>query len=105
MSTTDRTSTPASHRFQRRSRGGPAVPRRARHHGRGARACPGEVPRADPARGRELREKIAKHSVADGLTIREAVIALGFVERGEVSLDELSEALDVLAMTAPLRET
>ncbi len=54
--------------------------------------------------GYEAAAKIAKHSVADGLTIREAVIALGFVERGEVSLDELSEAQDVLALTAPLRE-
>lgn len=54
--------------------------------------------------GYEAAAKIAKHSVADGPTIREADIALGFVERGEASLDELSEALDVLAITAPLRE-
>ena len=35
--------------------------------------------------GYETAAKIAKHSVAKGLTVREAVIDLGFVERGEVT--------------------
>ena len=35
----------------------------------------------------EAAAKVAKHSVAEGLTIREAVIDLGFVERGEVTLE------------------
>jgi len=51
--------------------------------------------------GYEAAAKIAKHSVASGLTIREAVIDLGFVERGEVTLEQLDSALDVLKMTAP----
>jgi fumarate hydratase class II len=51
--------------------------------------------------GYEAASTIAKHSVAAGLTIREAVIALGFVERGEVTLEQLDTALDVLSMTAP----
>jgi fumarate hydratase class II len=51
--------------------------------------------------GYEAAAKIAKHSVAKGLTVREAVIDLGFVERGEVTLEQLDKALDVLSMTAP----
>jgi fumarate hydratase class II len=51
--------------------------------------------------GYEAAAKIAKHSVAKGLTVREAVIDLGFVERGEVTLEQLDSALDVLSMTAP----
>ncbi len=51
--------------------------------------------------GYEAAAKIAKHSVAQGITIREAVIELGFVERGELGLDQLDSALDVLSMTHP----
>jgi fumarate hydratase class II len=51
--------------------------------------------------GYEAAAKVAKHSVAQGLTVREAVIDLGFVERGEVTLDQLDTALDVLSMTRP----
>jgi fumarate hydratase class II len=51
--------------------------------------------------GYEAAAKIAKHSVAQGITIREAVIDLGFVERGEITLEQLDSALDVLSMTTP----
>ncbi|MBF4634592.1 class II fumarate hydratase [Agreia pratensis] len=51
--------------------------------------------------GYEAAAKIAKHSVANKVTVREAVIDLGFVERGEVTLEQLDKALDVLSMTAP----
>jgi fumarate hydratase class II len=51
--------------------------------------------------GYEAAAKIAKHSVANKVTVREAVIELGFVERGEVTLDQLDRALDVLSMTTP----
>ncbi|MFB2597702.1 class II fumarate hydratase [Herbiconiux sp. P17] len=51
--------------------------------------------------GYEAAAKIAKHSVARGITVREAVIDLGFVERGEVTLEQLDSALDVLSMTRP----
>jgi fumarate hydratase class II len=51
--------------------------------------------------GYEAAAKIAKHSVANKITVREAVIDLGFVERGEVSLEQLDTALDVLSMTTP----
>ncbi|TPW75782.1 class II fumarate hydratase [Schumannella soli] len=51
--------------------------------------------------GYEAAAKIAKHSVAAGLTVREAVVDLGFVERGEVTEAQLDEALDVTTMTHP----
>ena len=51
--------------------------------------------------GYEAAAKIAKHSVAKGITVREAVIDLGFVERGELSLAQLDEKLDLLSMTHP----
>ena len=51
--------------------------------------------------GYEAAAKIAKHSVAQSMTVREAVIDLGFVERGDVTIDQLDAALDVLSMTTP----
>ncbi len=51
--------------------------------------------------GYEKAAKIAKHAVAEGQTIREAVIDLGYVERGELTLEQLDTALDVLSMTHP----
>lgn len=51
--------------------------------------------------GYEAAAEIAKHSVAEGITVRQAVEALGYVERGEVSEADLDSALDLLAMTHP----
>nr|WP_277816686.1 class II fumarate hydratase [Microbacterium aquimaris] len=51
--------------------------------------------------GYEAAAKIAKHSVAEGITVREAVIALGYVERGEITLEQLDDKLDLLSMTHP----
>ena len=51
--------------------------------------------------GYEAAAKVAKHAVEHQKTVREAVIELGFVERGEVTLEDLDTALDVLRMTAP----
>jgi len=51
--------------------------------------------------GYEAAAKIAKHSVAEGITVREAVVALGYVERGEVTEADLDKALDLLSMTHP----
>ncbi len=51
--------------------------------------------------GYEAAAKVAKHAVKHGLTIRQAVIDLGFVERGEVTQTQLDSALDVLSMTRP----
>ncbi|GAA1677735.1 class II fumarate hydratase [Microbacterium lacus] len=49
--------------------------------------------------GYEAAAKIAKHSVAKGITVREAVIDLGYVERGEITIEQLDEKLDLLSMT------
>ncbi|MDQ4052857.1 MAG: class II fumarate hydratase [Actinomycetota bacterium] len=49
--------------------------------------------------GYEAAAKIAKRALADGATIRETVIALGYVERGELTEQQLDEALDVDSMT------
>ena len=51
--------------------------------------------------GYEAAAKVAKFAVAESVTVREAVIQLGFVERGEVSLEQLDASLDVLSMTHP----
>jgi fumarate hydratase class II len=51
--------------------------------------------------GYEAAAKVAKHSVASSITVREAVIDLGFVERGEITEEQLDTLLDVLSMTHP----
>ncbi|AZS37305.1 Fumarate hydratase class II [Microbacterium lemovicicum] len=51
--------------------------------------------------GYEAAAKIAKHSVAKGITVREAVVDLGYVDRGEVTEAQLDEKLDLLSMTHP----
>ena len=51
--------------------------------------------------GYEAAAKIAKKAVAERKTIREVVIELGYVDRGELTEDELDQALDVLSMTHP----
>ncbi|KWZ73054.1 fumarate hydratase [Winkia neuii] len=51
--------------------------------------------------GYEAASKIAKHAVKEGITIRESTIDLGFVERGEISEQDLDAALDVASMTHP----
>jgi fumarate hydratase class II len=51
--------------------------------------------------GYEAAAKIAKQALADGATIRETVLRLGYVERGELTLEQLDAALDVESMTHP----
>ncbi|MFJ4963526.1 class II fumarate hydratase [Streptomyces sp. NPDC088729] len=51
--------------------------------------------------GYEEAAKVAKRSLADGATIRETVLASGYVERGDLTEEQLDEALDVLGMTRP----
>ena len=53
--------------------------------------------------GYEEAAKVAKQALADGATIRETVIAMGYIERGELTEAQLDEALDVLAMARPHR--
>ncbi|WP_182481485.1 class II fumarate hydratase [Nocardioides immobilis] len=51
--------------------------------------------------GYEAAAKIAKQALADGATIRETVLAMGYVDRGDLTLDQLDAALDVEDMTHP----
>ncbi len=51
--------------------------------------------------GYEQAAKIAKQALADGKTIRDTVVALGHVERGDLTEAQLDEALDVEKMTTP----
>jgi fumarate hydratase class II len=51
--------------------------------------------------GYEAAAKVAKHAVANKVTVRQAVIDLGFVERGEITEADLDAKLDVLKMTSP----
>jgi len=51
--------------------------------------------------GYENAAKIAKHSVAQRITVRQAVLDLGFVARGEIDEAELDRLLDVRSMTGP----
>lgn len=63
-----------------------------------AEASPSTVTPMNKLIGYEAAAKIAKYSVANKTTVREAVIALGYVERGEVTEAQLDEALDVTKM-------
>ncbi|MDO0925951.1 class II fumarate hydratase [Streptomyces sp. TG1A-8] len=51
--------------------------------------------------GYEEAAKVAKKSLAERRTIREVVLEGGYVERGDLTLEQLDEALDVLRMTRP----
>ena len=51
--------------------------------------------------GYEAAAKIAKRALAEGATIRQTVIDLGYVERGEITEAQLDKALDVDQMTRP----
>ncbi|MEV6052340.1 class II fumarate hydratase [Streptomyces sp. NPDC052107] len=51
--------------------------------------------------GYEQAAKVAKKSLAERKTIREVVLDSGYVERGDLTLEQLDEALDVLRMTHP----
>ncbi|MFT4186650.1 MAG: class II fumarate hydratase [Micrococcaceae bacterium] len=66
-----------------------------------AEASPSIVTPLNKVIGYEAAAKIAKHAVKNKLTVREAVIDLGYVERGEITEKELDKRLDVLSMTSP----
>ncbi|MBS4753436.1 class II fumarate hydratase [Nocardioides sp. zg-ZUI104] len=51
--------------------------------------------------GYETAAKIAKQALAEGATIRETVLAGGYVDRGELTLEQLDAALDLMSMTHP----
>lgn len=64
-----------------------------------AEASPSIVTPLNRVIGYENAAKIAKHAVAEGLTVREATLALGFVERGDITVAQLDALLDVTTMT------
>ncbi|MFD6426014.1 class II fumarate hydratase [Streptomyces sp. NPDC060198] len=66
-----------------------------------AESSPSVVTPLNKYLGYEEAAKIAKKSLADGTTIRETVLASGHVERGDLTVEQLDEALDVLRMTRP----
>ena len=66
-----------------------------------AEASPSIVTPLNKAIGYEAAAKIAKHSVANKMTVREATIALGYVENGQLTEEQLDRALDVTTMTGP----
>jgi fumarate hydratase class II len=66
-----------------------------------AESSPSIVTKLNRTIGYEAAAKVAKYSVAQAVTIRQAVIDLGFVERGELTEEQLDTALDVLSMTRP----
>jgi fumarate hydratase class II len=51
--------------------------------------------------GYEAAAAVAKRAVKERRTIREVVLDEGYVERGELTEQQLDEALDVLSMTHP----
>jgi fumarate hydratase class II len=51
--------------------------------------------------GYEAAAKVAKTSLAQRKTIRQVVLEEGYVDRGELTEQQLDEALDVLRMTHP----
>lgn len=63
-----------------------------------AESSPSIVTPLNSAIGYENAAKVAKHALAEGVTIREAVISLGFVDGETLTEEELDRRLDVLDM-------
>jgi len=51
--------------------------------------------------GYENAAKVAKKALAEEKTIREVVLEMGYVDRGDLTEEQLDEALDVARMTRP----
>lgn len=69
-----------------------------------AESSPSIVTPLNSAIGYESAAKVAKHALKEGITIREAVIALGFVDGEKLSEQELDKRLDVLSMAHTERD-
>ncbi|WP_372735502.1 class II fumarate hydratase [Nocardioides sp.] len=66
-----------------------------------AESSPSVVTPLNKYLGYEAAAKIAKQALADGATIRATVIKLGYLDRGELTEEQLDQALDVERMTRP----
>jgi fumarate hydratase class II len=51
--------------------------------------------------GYENAAKVAKKALAEEKTIKQVVLEMGYVERGDLSEEQLDRALDVAGMTHP----
>jgi fumarate hydratase, class II len=70
---------------------------------RNAESSPAIVTALNPFIGYEAAAAVAHEALETGATIREVVLARGYVERGEISEEQLDKALDVVAMAQPNR--
>ncbi|QWC84282.1 class II fumarate hydratase [Nocardioidaceae bacterium] len=66
-----------------------------------AEASPSVVTPLNRHIGYEEASKIAKAAIKEGRTIREQTLEMGYVERGDLTEEQLDEALDVESMTRP----
>jgi len=66
-----------------------------------AESSPSVVTPLNKYLGYEEAAKVAKASLAEGRTIREQVLAMGYVDSGVLTLQQLDAALDVEGMTHP----
>jgi fumarate hydratase class II len=66
-----------------------------------AESSPSVVTPLNKYLGYEEAAKVAKESLKAGRTIREQVLAMGYVHRGVLTLEQLDAALDVEGMTHP----
>ncbi|MBO9524402.1 MAG: class II fumarate hydratase [Nocardioidaceae bacterium] len=66
-----------------------------------AESSPSVVTPLNKYLGYEEAAKVAKASLQEGRTIREQVLAMGYVDRGVLTLEQLDAALDVEGMTHP----
>ncbi|MEV5984564.1 class II fumarate hydratase [Streptomyces sp. NPDC052051] len=66
-----------------------------------AESSPSVVTPLNKYLGYEEAAKVAKKALAERRTIRQVVLDSGYVERGDLTLEQLDEALDVLRMTHP----
>ncbi|MGO1522397.1 MAG: class II fumarate hydratase [Nesterenkonia sp.] len=66
-----------------------------------AGASPSVVTPLNKYIGYEAAAEIAKHAVKNKVTVRDAVIELGYLERGELTEEQLDSGLDVMSMTHP----
>ncbi len=74
------------------------VPERLRAY---AESSPSIVTPLNKYLGYEAAAKVAKQALAEGRTIKETVLTLGYVENGTLTEAQLDEALDVESMTHP----
>jgi fumarate hydratase, class II len=51
--------------------------------------------------GYEQAAKVAKKALAEEKTIKDVVLEMGFVDRGDLTAEQLDAALDVASMTHP----